>query len=94
MPAQPQSQDSVEEKVATPQGDQTIVTKEQVSTEPAPAPPKEAEGKLVRVLWPTNEFVVEDQPVITSEGTRIPAGSVDEVTAMAERCGVKLEVED
>lgn len=84
----------------TPQGDQNplptaeTVSETQALRDSAPNPTAEDKGKLVKVMWPDNEFIVEGHPVLTNDGTRVPAASVKKIEETAQVCGVKLEVED
>lgn len=47
---------------------------------------------LVKTRWPVGQFVVENIPVITTEGVELDADQLAEVQKMAELCEVKLDV--
>ena len=52
-------------------------------------------GKLVKVLYPTNNFVIEGIPVVTSDGTRLSAADAKTVMDLARVNGVRVvEVEE
>jgi hypothetical protein len=60
----------------------------------APEPSAKGSKKVVRVMYPTDRFVVEDVPVITAEGTELTSEQVKKAEVEAEKNGVKLVVDD
>lgn len=56
--------------------------------------PTEKGGKIYRVVYPTDRFVVEGHPVVDSSGVRLTKEQADSVIPLAEASGVKIvEVE-
>lgn len=55
---------------------------------------KSGKGKVVRVMYPGDRFIIEDLPVITTEGTELSAEEVKKAAAAAKASGVKLVDED
>jgi hypothetical protein len=60
----------------------------------APDPSDKGSKKVVRVMYPTDRFVVEDVPVITTEGTPLTAEQFKKASEAAAASGVKLVEED
>jgi hypothetical protein len=56
----------------------------------APAPSDKA-GKVYRVLYPTDHFVMEGMPVVTSGGTPLTDAQAKQLLPVAEASGVKIE---
>lgn len=76
-------------------------SKEEVDSAPAVAATSaEAETetgsalKLVKVLYPTDQFVIEGIPVITALGTKVSAADAKTIQDQASANGVRVIVED
>ena len=62
--------------------------------EAAPQPTEEG-GKIYKVQYPTDQFVVEGHPVVNTTGVRLTAEQADTILSAAEASGVTIvEVED
>jgi hypothetical protein len=73
---------------------ETVSGSAQELIEQAPAPTEEG-GKVYRVLYPTDQFVMEGHPVVTSSGTALTSEQADKLLPVAEASGVRIvEVED
>jgi hypothetical protein len=69
-------------------------TTEGAETAKSDAPePSEEGGQNVQVMFPTDEFIIEGVPVITSGGTALSADQVDTVKEAAKASGVRLMVD-
>jgi len=77
-----------------PSAQETVVGSAQELIEQAP-PPTEEDGKKYRVLYPTDQFVMEGHPVVTSSGTALTNEQAEALLPVAEASGVRIvEVED
>ena len=80
-----------------PTGPETVVKgSAQELIENAPEPTEEG-GKLYKVAYPNDVFIVADHPVVSSAGTRLTDEQAKEVLSAAEASGVRIvevEVED
>jgi hypothetical protein len=47
---------------------------------------------VVSTVWPNGDFVIEDLPTITREGTEVDNAQLDAVKEMAKLCDVRLHV--
>jgi len=57
--------------------------------------PVDKGGKIYKVLYPTDHFVVEGYPVVDSTGVRLTAEQAKTLLPAAEASGVKIvEVQD
>ncbi len=57
--------------------------------------PTDKGGKVYRVLYPTDMFVVQGQPVVNTSGVRLTSAQAEEILSAAAASGVKIvEVED
>lgn len=61
------------------------------AVEAAPEPTKSEKAKIYRTTWPTDRFVVEDLPVVTTEGVPLTQAQAKKVLAVADSCGVTVE---
>jgi hypothetical protein len=71
----------------------------EVAPTPTPsAPAAKASGSetgsktVVSTVWPNGDFVIEDLPTITREGTEVDSSQLAQVKELADLCGVKLQV--
>lgn len=55
----------------------------------APDPTTEG-GKIYKVLYPTDQFVMEGHPVVGTAGVRLTTEQADEILPAAEASGVKI----
>lgn len=92
------------EKEVSPQGDVTanrptgpdvnVQDSAQELIRQAPEPTEKG-GKIYKVLYPNNYFVVANMPVINNTGVRLTKAQADEILPAAEASGVRIvEVED
>jgi hypothetical protein len=61
-----------------------------------PESPQESDkaSLLVKTVWPSGQFIVENVPAITSEGTRLTKSQYEAAKKAAEPSGVVLEAEE
>lgn len=57
--------------------------------EAAPEPATEG-GKIYRVLYPTDQFLMEGMPLVHTGGVRLTQDQADEVLPAAEASGVRI----
>lgn len=87
------------EKEVSPQGDVTAnrPTADDVNLRDtaddlvrrAPEPTTKG-GKIYKVMYPTDRFVMEGMPVVDTSGVRLTAEQAKELLPMAEASGVKI----
>ena len=95
-------QTGVERKPTTPGRRQGAQDPTPLETEPtegaetakrdAPEPSEEG-GQNVQVMFPTDEFIIEGVPVITSGGTSLTSDQLDTAKEAAKASGVRLMVD-
>lgn len=52
--------------------------------------PTDKGGKIYKVLYPTDQFVKEGQPVVNSNGVRLTKAQADEILPAAAASGVQI----
>jgi hypothetical protein len=62
------------------------------TTDSPPASPASSGTTTVKTRWPVGNFVVEDLPVITADGTSLTADQYEQAKKMATLCEVHLDV--
>src|SRR5215212_8536016 len=58
--------------------------------EQAPEPTDDEGSKVYAVSYPTDQFVMEGMPVVTTTGTPLTSEQVDKLLPVAEASGVKI----
>jgi hypothetical protein len=57
----------------------------------APEPTDDETGKIYRVLYPNDHFVMEGHPVVNTAGVRLTKEQADAILPAAEASGVLIE---